>query len=270
MKRWLRNVGDSAGVQVGRLVLATVIVGVWELGALTGILDPFFFSSPSRIARHAIGEVVDGGFYKDLYVSVLEMGTGYLAGGVTGVALGVVLSRWQMVARILDPFLIALNGIPKIAIAPLLIMWFGIDLASKVVLAAFLVFFVTFFNTFAGIRGVDAALCNVARVMGASSRQIFAKVMLPGASSWIMTGLKMGLPLALIGAIIGEFMAASQGLGYRLNIYTTTYNTTGAITIMLAMMVLMMLLNEAMDRVEAHVLRWRPRAALSTEATEVS
>jgi NitT/TauT family transport system permease protein len=140
----------------------------------------------------------------------------------------------------------------------MLIVWFGIGIASKVFLAGTLVFFITFFNTLSGIRGVDKALCDVARVQGASEWQIFTKVMMPHASAWILTGLKMSLPFALVGVIIGEFLVSSQGLGYRLNFYSTQYNTAGAISMILIMMFLMMVLTAIADRVDARLLRWRP------------
>jgi NitT/TauT family transport system permease protein len=186
-----------------------------------------------------------------------------------GVISGVILARWQTIARIFEPFLIAFNSIPRIALAPLLIMWFGIDIESKVVLAATLVFFLTLFNTFSGIRSVDIGHCNIARIMGASNRQIFTMVMLPSASSWIITGLKISLPFALIGSIIGEFMAASKGLGYRLNMYTSTYNTTGALTILVIMMGVMMVLSELMNRAESRILRWQPSSNTGKEPTEI-
>jgi NitT/TauT family transport system permease protein len=106
---------------------------------------------------------------------------GFLLGALTGIAAGVLLARWDVVFKIIDPFLVALNSIPRMALAPLLIIWFGIDMTSKVVLAGTLVFFITFFNTISGIRSVDVRLCNVARVVGASEWQIFWKVMLPSA-----------------------------------------------------------------------------------------
>jgi NitT/TauT family transport system permease protein len=183
---------------------------------------------------------------------------GFLLGALTGIAAGVLLARWDVVFKIIDPFLVALNSIPRMALAPLLIIWFGIDMTSKVVLAGTLVFFITFFNTISGIRLVDVRLCNVARVVGASEWQIFWKVMLPSASSWIVTSLKLGLPFALIGVIVGEFMAASKGIGYRLNSFTTTYNITGAMTLILIIMVLMTFINAIMNSVEARILRWRP------------
>src|SRR5690606_11451408 len=154
---------------------------------------------------------------------------------------------WELIARIMDPFLIALNSIPRMALAPLLIIWFGIDMMPKIVLAGMMVFFVTFFNTIGGIRSVDNRLCEVSRGLGCNEWQVFTKVMLPSASSWIITGLKMSLPFALIGVIVGEFMAASAGIGYRLNMFTTTYNITGAMTVILIIMVLMTLLNEVMN-----------------------
>lgn len=248
---------DKAFVYVGRLVLVIVVLGIWEILTLT-IIDPFFVSSPSRIARYIVKEITDYEFYRDLYVSGVEMGVGFFFGALAGIVAGVLLARWELVAQIIDPFLVALNSIPRMALAPLLIIWFGIDMTSKIVLAGTLVFFVTFFNTIGGIRSVDNRLCNVARVVGASEWQIFLKVMLPSASSWILTGLKMSLPFALIGVIVGEFMASSKGIGYRLNMFTTTYNITGAMTLILIIMVIMTALNAIMNKVEAKALRWRP------------
>jgi NitT/TauT family transport system permease protein len=248
---------EQLQVQGGRLLLVAIILGLWELGTRS-VIDPFFVSSPSRIAAYVYKELTDYEFYRDLYVSGLEMGIGFLFGALAGIAAGVLLARWELIARIVDPFLVALNSIPRMAIAPLLIIWFGIDMASKIVLAGTLVFFVTFFNTIGGIRSVDERLCNVARVVGASEWQIFFKVMLPSASSWIITGLKMSLPFALIGVIVGEFMAASKGIGYRLNVFTTTYNITGAMTVIIIIMILMILLNAVMNKIETKVLRWRP------------
>ncbi len=251
-----------------RVVLAVVILGLWEF-ATGRWIDPFWFSSPVRIGRHLVEVIGEAEIFRDLWVTMIETFLGYFAGAVLGVLVGLVLSRLETLARVLDPFIVAINGIPRVALAPLFIIWFGIDMKSKIVLASTLVFFITFYNTFAGIRGVEQSFKNVARVMGASERQIFLKVILPAASPWIITGLKMSLPFALIGAIIGEFMAASRGLGFRLQLYTGLFNTTGAIAVIFILMVMMIAFNAVLSRLEEHLLRWRPKTHLETEATEV-
>ena len=171
----------------------------------------------------------------EIGVTAIEMGVGFAIGAGGGIGLGVLLARWAYVAKMLDPFLLALYSIPRVALAPMLIVWFGIGYASKIFLGATLVFFITFFNTLSGIRSVDKALCDIARVMQATEWQVFLKVMLPSASSWILTSIKISLPFALVGVILGEFLVSSQGLGFRLNAYSTSYNITGAMAIVCVM-----------------------------------
>ncbi len=251
-----------------RVALAAAVLGVWEY-ATDRWIDPFWFSSPLRIGRHLVEMATQMDTFRDLWVTMSETFLGYFAGAILGVIVGLVLSRLETLAKILDPFLVAINGIPRVALAPLFIIWFGIDIKSKIVLASTLVFFITFYNTFAGVRGVEQSFRNVARVMGASERLIFLKVILPAASPWIITGLKMSLPFALIGAIIGEFMAASKGLGFRLQLYTGLFNTTGAIAVIFILMVMMIAFNALLNRLEEHLLRWRPKTPVGGEATEV-
>ena len=248
---------SSLGVNLGRLALTAVFLGFWQFGA-NRLFDPFFFSTPVAVFKQLMLEVVNPEFYHDLGVTAIEMAAGFVMGAGAGIFLGVLLARWNYIASVIDPFLLALNSIPRIALAPMLVVWFGIDMASKIFLGATLVFFITFFNTIAGIRSVEKALCDVARVQGATDWQIFTKVMLPSASSWIMTGIKMSLPFALVGVIIGEFLVSSQGLGYRLNAYSTSYNTAGAISMIIIMMILMMVLTAVVDWLEARIMKWRP------------
>jgi NitT/TauT family transport system permease protein len=251
---------NALSMQVSRIVFASIFLGAWEYGA-DRWFDSFFFSTPSRILAQVAYELIDPGFYRDLWVTSLEMGIGFAIGALGGIGLGVLLARWAYVAKVLDPFLLALYSIPRVALAPMLIVWFGIGSASKIFLGATLVFFITFFNTLAGIRSVDRALCDIARVMKATEWQIFLKVMLPSASSWILTSVKISLPFALVGVILGEFLVSSQGLGFRLNAYSTSYNITGAMAIVFLMMVLMLILTAITNAIEARALRWRPKSA---------
>jgi NitT/TauT family transport system permease protein len=244
-------------VRLAQLTVAALFLVLWQFSGV----DAFYVSRPTAIAWQLVTEVGRAQFYSDLWITVQEMVFGYVIGAGGGIVLGVVLGRWNFIARLLDPFLIALNSVPRIALAPMLIMWLGIDMASKIFLAATLVFFITFFNTLSGVRSVEAGLLNVARVQGASNRQIFLKVVLPASSTWILTGLKMSLPFALVGVILGEFMVSSKGIGYRLNLYSTSYDTAGAISMIVVLMVLTMALNAVFDRIEARMLRWRPPMA---------
>jgi NitT/TauT family transport system permease protein len=182
-----------------------------------------------------------------------------LLGWRVGFGLGLVLSRLDFLARVLDPFVVAANGIPRVALAPLFIIWFGIGELSKIVLAGTLTFFLTFYASFSGLRAVEPADRDVARVMGASERQIFLKVFQPAACPWIVAALKIGVPFSLIGAIIGEFTAPSRGLGYMIQLNANQFDTTGAVGGIVVLMLCVMLFNDALNRPERYVLRWRPR-----------
>jgi NitT/TauT family transport system permease protein len=251
---------NALSLQVSRVVFALVVLGVWQYGA-DRWFDSFYFSAPLRIFAQVGKELIDPGFYHDLWVTAFEMILGFAIGAGGGIVLGVLLARSAYIARMLDPFLLALYSIPRVALAPMLIVWFGIGYSSKVFLAATLVFFVVFFNTLAGIRSVDKALCDIARVMQASEWQVFKKVMLPSASSWILTSIKVSLPFALVGVIFGEYLVSSEGLGFRLNNYSTNYNINGAMAIIFLMMILMLALTTVTNAVEARLLRWRPTSA---------
>ena len=182
-----------------------------------------------------------------------------LLGWRVGFGLGLVLSRLDFLARVLDPFVVAATGIPRVALAPLFIIWFGIGELSKIVLAGTLTFVLTFYASFSGLRAVEPADRDVARVMGASERQIFLKVLQPAACPWIVAALKVGVPFSLIGAIIGEFTAPSRGLGYMIQLNASQFDTTGAVGGIVVLMLCVMLFNDALNRPERYVLRWRPR-----------
>jgi NitT/TauT family transport system permease protein len=244
------------GVIIGQLTLVLAVLALWQFGS-GRLFDPFFVGSPGGVANVLIKDLFDSHFYADLAVTGLEMAWGYALGVVLGVGFAVIFARWRLMADVFDPFFSGLNSLPRIALAPLLVIWFGIDMASKAVLAATLVFFLMFFTTLSGIRNVDPALIDLARLVGATKRQIFRFIILPGAAAWVINGLKVSLPYALIGVIVGEFIISSSGLGYRLNAYSTSYNTNGTFAMLLVMMALMMALNALVSIVERRLLRWR-------------
>jgi NitT/TauT family transport system permease protein len=249
-------------LMAARLVLAIVILAVWEYGT-DRWFDALWFSSPLRVARHFLNWIQDD-LISHLVITLRECFIGYTAGTLMGIFAGALLARFGFLGKMLDPFILALNGIPRIALAPLFIIWFGIGEPSKIVLAGLLSFFLCFYATLSGLRSVEPAYLSIARVMGANDRQAFFKVVLPAASPWILTAMKVGVPFALVGAIVGEFMAATAGLGFKIQLYTAQFDTTGAVTGVLVLMCVVIAFNTVLNRLEAHVLRWRPTASDSS------
>jgi NitT/TauT family transport system permease protein len=249
-----------------RTLVALVILGVWQWGAGRWF-DMLWTSSPLDVGTFII-TWARGDLLRQLLVTARETLIGYVGGSLLGIATGAVLARLEFVSAVLDPFIVALNGIPRIALAPLFIIWFGIGDLSKIVLAGMLTFFLCFYATMSGLRAVDQQHINIARVMRANRSQVFFKVALPSAFPWIITALKLGLPFALIGAIVGEFIASTSGIGYMIRLYTSQFDTTGAMSGIMILMLCIILLNAVLDRLEAYVLRWRPKADMIAGAQQ--
>ncbi|HEU5319860.1 MAG TPA: ABC transporter permease subunit, partial [Methylomirabilota bacterium] len=174
----------------GRLLVYRVLFGLallaaWE-GASGRLIDPFWVSSPSRVFGYLVEVTRDGTIFAHAAVTLYETVVGFVLGALAGIGLGFALAGRETLAAVIDPYIVAFNGIPRIALAPLFIIWFGIGELSKIILASTLTFFLTFYGTFAGLRSVEPAFKEIARVMGASERQIFLKVNLPAASPWIV------------------------------------------------------------------------------------
>lgn len=247
-----------------RLLFGLLLVAAWELSS-GRLIDPFWVSKPSLVFGYLYGVIADGSIFGHLSITLYETFAGFFVGSIFGIGLGFALGRREVLAQVLDPYVVAFNGIPRIALAPLFIIWFGIGPISKVILVISVVFFLTFFNTFAGVKGVDAELKNILRIMGASERQILMKVTLPAIVPWITTGLKISLPYAIVAAVVGEFIAASKGLGYLINHNTSLFSTTGALGGILILALVVVVCNEAINRAESYFLRWRPKEERKSE-----
>ncbi|SHK59603.1 NitT/TauT family transport system permease protein [Pseudonocardia thermophila] len=245
------------------LALLVVLLAVWE--AFSGrLVDPFYLPAPSAIADALAESAVAGTLWANLWTTVQETAIGFLIGALAALVAGIVFGRSPRVAAVLDPFLVALNATPRVALAPLFVVWFGIGFLSKVILVITMVFFIVFYNTFQGVRSVDATYLRVATVMGASQRQIFRTVILPAATPLIVLGLKLSIPFALIGAVIGEFIASSAGLGYQIKLASNTYDTAGTMAGIFVLMVVAVLIDLVLNRIARRVLFWQPE---STERT---
>ncbi|HLG72949.1 MAG TPA: ABC transporter permease [Chloroflexota bacterium] len=257
-----RFLGSRWQMWLVRLGLLALLLVLWQLisgDQKTGfaLVDKFWVSRPSDIGGRIGDWLRNGSLWFHLAITLQEMAAGFVIGSVTGILAGVVLGRNQWVATTLDPFIIGFNSIPKLALAPLFILWFGIDMQPKIVLVATAVFFLTFLNTYAGVRDVDTELIDILRLMGAGQRQIFFRVILPSATPWIFTGLKLAVPYSLIAAVVGEIMAANRGLGYLLVHAQGQFDTAGVFAAIIILMVLGLIINEGVNRLEHHLLRWR-------------
>lgn len=244
-------------VMGARLALAVALLLLWELGA-NRLWDPYWISTPSAMWAYLLKSSASGQLWRDMGHTFSEAAIGYVIGASAGVATGFILGRWSTVAKVLDPFILAFYGVPRIALAPLFIVWFGIGPTSKIVLAATVVFFLTFFSTFTGVQSIDPELQELVRVMGAGEGKVLTKIVIPGTMPWVLAGLKMAIPQGLVGAIVGEFMASSKGLGFRVQLEANMFNTAGTMALIMILAVIVVGANDLLDRAEKKILRWRP------------
>jgi len=248
-----------------RVLLFVLIVAVWE-GISGPIVDPFWLSRPSEIAAELWRSLLSGQLLSDLYFTFRATAIGYFFGALAGLVLGLLVAQHETTALVLKPFILAIYGIPRIALAPIFILWFGIALLSKVMMAAMMTFMLVFFNTYEGVRAADLELRNVARVLGASRFQVFWHVTIPNASPWIIAGLRIAIPQALVAAVVAEFIASTAGLGYRIMETTSSLNTPGTMAGIVVLMVVVVVLNTVLDQAEDRILRWRPKESDTREA----
>jgi NitT/TauT family transport system permease protein len=247
----------------GRLALLAVCLGLWEL--LSGrVLDPFFFSSPTRVASALRRLTLEDELLWHAQLTTVEALGGYFLGSMVGVLLAFIVTTWGQIYKVVEPFVLALNGIPRIALAPLFIMWFGIGITPKIVIAALLVFFIVFMNTVSGIQSASPQLIDLARLMGAGRMDVLGKIVLPSALPFIITSLRIVVPTAMIGAIVGEFISAQKGLGFLINRASFEYQTGAAFAGIAVLLAVVVVLNAILSLVESRLMRWQPRGAPAT------
>lgn len=238
-----------------------VAFGVWGLlfweWASRVLIDPFWISRPSDIAARLKEWYFTGFFFPHLWITVQEMAAGFFIGLALAVLLGLLLGTRRTIADILDPFLMAIWSVPGIVLGPLFILYFGIGFTPKMVLVAVTVFFLVFFNTFTGIRSVDQEWINALRIMGATQREVFTKVILPASAIWIFSSFKNAIPYTLVAAIVGELIASQKGIGYLIEDASGVMDTTGVFAALFNLMIIGLILNEIVERVEKRVLRWQ-------------
>ncbi len=233
------------------------LLAFWEL-ASGRLVREIYVSRPSAIALRLWDLIASGEILPALAVTGQELVLGYVIGVAAGVLAGYALGRSAGLARIFEPYVMAFYGIPKIALAPLFIIWFGIGIWSKVALAATMVFFLVFYNVYMGVRGVDRELADLARIMGADERQLSRHVYLPAAAPFVILGMRMAIPYAVIGVVVGEFTSSVEGLGLFIHQASSTYDPAGVFAGIAILLAIVVTANAVAARLERRLLRWRP------------
>jgi NitT/TauT family transport system permease protein len=256
-RTWWQRHGTTTTVWLVRVALVAVFLTLWEIAADRWI-DITFISRPSDIVSRLGDWVGDGTLWTNTWITVQEIVYGFSLGAAAGVLVGFVLASLNFLYRVLDPFMMALYAIPKVALAPLFIVWFGIGMHMKVLLAAATVFFLVFVNTAAGVREVDRGLVDAVRLMGGNRWHVVRKVVLPSSMTGVLTGLKVAVPYALIGAVIGELVASNRGLGYLINDAASQFDTAGVFATLVVLSVIAGVLNVVVNLIGKRVNRWKP------------
>ncbi len=239
------------------LLLALVLLG-WEFSVRLGWVDAFFFSKPSDIAARVYEWFRTGEVYRHLWITLTETVLAFLSGTIAGIALGLWLALSPTASAVLDPFLKALNSVPRVILAPIFTLWFGLGIASKVALGFSLVFFIAFFNTYQGIREVSPVILANARMLGAAKGQLLRHVYLPSATSWILSSLRSSVGFAVIGAVVGEYLGASAGLGYVISQAEGVFDTTSVFAGIVVLAAFVVILDIGVSLIEKRLLVWRP------------
>jgi NitT/TauT family transport system permease protein len=243
-------------VIVGRVVVGVALIAFWEFSS-GRLIEKLFVSSPSAVASRLWRWLWDGSLWNHLSITLYATAWGFLIGALVGFALGLLFGRYRTVADIFDPYITAIYSIPKIALAPLFIIWFGIGIESKIAVSASIVFFVVFLNTFAGVRDVNPIYISATRILGGNELAILRHVVIPSAAAWVITGLKVSVPYALVGTVIGEFMSANRGIGFIISQATGLFDTTSVFAGLVVLGVVGALINVSLRHVENHLLRWK-------------
>jgi ABC-type nitrate/sulfonate/bicarbonate transport system permease component len=236
-----------------------IALAIWEgIWSYTNWISPLFFSGPSAIAKAFWTSLTEGNLLADLAFSGKNFAIGFGCALVSGVVLGVIVGWYRRVRMILDPFLNALYAAPRIAMMPLIIIWFGIGMWSKVFIVFLSAFFPILVNTVAGIRNMDRDLLRAARAFCASDWQIFKTLAIPGSVPFILTGVRQGVAVGLIGVVVGEMLGSSEGIGFMVAYGGQTFQTDTLFVGFVIIAFAGILLTSLAERLERRFSRWRP------------
>jgi len=245
------------GLAVRRLLALAVVLGLWEALAQFDVLDPFYLPPPSKIAATLFALFEDGEIWTHIEATFGAALLGLVLGVLVGALLGAAAALLPWVGEILDPAMTVLNAVPRIILAPLFVIWFGIGIASKVAVTFILIAVLFFFAVYAGIKEVDQRLVERVKTLGGGRAVLLREVYLPAVTAWALSNLKVAVGFAFTGAVVGEFVASSRGLGYLLSFAQSTFNASLTLALLLLIILFVFVLFSLAGRLEKRLLRWR-------------
>jgi len=250
-------------IRIGRVLLIIFLLVMWQVlsgppnGKPWELIDEFYVSEPTAMFETLRSWISDDVLFPNLFTTLQVTILGFLIGAGLGMLVGFALGASPYLSAIFSPIVAALYAVPRLALIPLFLLWFGLGIGSKLALVVTVVFFLVFYNTHEGVRDVDRELVNVLRVMKAKRWQIHMKVTFPSAMTWIIAGLRVSVPYALVGAVTGEMTASNAGMGYLIIRASGQFDTAGVFAGIFVIMIFALLLGALVTVAEKRFLRWK-------------
>jgi NitT/TauT family transport system permease protein len=265
----MRSSRTSSQLRFWQAALFAGVLGFWYVATSPTLLPPLYFDDPYK-AAFFFGEPLkvleriwiwfsSGSIYPHLWVTLLETALAFAIGTVLGLVMGLWLALSPTASALLDPYIKAFNSMPRVILAPIFGVWFGLDVASKVALGVTLVFFIVFFNVYQGVREVSHTVLANARILGASDRQLLRHVYVPSAMSWVFASLHNSVGLAFVGAVVGEYLGSSRGVGYLILQAEGTFDINSVFAGIVVLTAFALLLDWMVTLAERRLLVWQPR-----------
>ena len=241
-----------------RLLLLAAIFALWQALTASGVLPPFFFGSPLVVLEKGAEWFVSGKIYRHLVITLVETVLAFFGGTLLGLVVGLWLALTPAASALLEPYIKGANAMPRVILAPIFAVWFGLGILSKVALGITLVFFIVFFNVYQGVQEVSPVVLANARMLGATRRQLLRHVYLPSATSWVFSSLHTSVGMAFVGAVVGEYLGSSAGVGYLILQAEGAFDINTVFAGILVLTAFALLLDWIVSVAERHLLRWRP------------
>ena len=251
-----------------QVVLLVAIFAFWHVATSPDLIPPFVWDNPDRAAFFfgepvkifkVIGEWFAGGeIYPHLWVTLQETALAFVIGSVLGLAIGLWLGLTPFASALLDPYIKAMNAMPRVVLAPIFMVWFGLGIWSKVALGVTLVFFIVFFNVYQGVKEVSPVVLSNATMLGATRKQLLRYVYLPSATSWVFSSLHTSVGMAFVGAVVGEYLGSAKGVGYLIHMAEGSFDINTVFAGILVLTIFALVLDFAVSFAEKRLLVWRP------------